>query len=130
MEHLMVLPQQAVEVASLGFNEPCFGEFFTDGKFTLTNGKETFIKAVKLNKVILCKAPTYEQVSEWFETKHNIEIVVQKADTYPWYKFRIWDISADAKLFLADGYEYKTSREAKTMAVWYAIQLLKRKNSQ
>ena len=100
MEHSMVLPQQAVEVASLGFNEPYFGD-----------------------------APTYEQVAEWFELSHNIEIVAQKADAYPWYKFRIWDISADAKLFLADGYEYKTSREAKTMAVWYAIQLLKRKNS-
>jgi len=47
----MVLPQQAAEVASLGFNEPC-GKLFTDGK-------------------ILCKAPTYEQVAEWFELSHK-----------------------------------------------------------
>lgn len=68
----------ARQIVSIGFNEDCFGEYFTDGTISFTSGKNTFHEAVKLNKVIACIAPTYYQAQRWLRDVHNIEIEVYR----------------------------------------------------
>ncbi len=73
------------------FNDDCLGEYFTDGTISLTSGKETFIQAIKLNKVISCRAPLYEEVISWFEKNHNIFIETRRDMKKKWFNWCIQD---------------------------------------
>ena len=53
--------EQALALKELGFNEPCFGVYYTkDGDVRIiTEGEQG-------------NAPTYSQVFRWFREKHNL----------------------------------------------------------
>jgi hypothetical protein len=72
MEKELIPYEQALDLKELGFDEPCFGYFYTEDKFF-----ETKIKNSELDEDCSISAPTYSQAFRWFREKHRIEAWVQ-----------------------------------------------------
>lgn len=76
MQHLFIPSNLALEMKSIGFDEPCLGWWFkrTDNKeFTLSIGE-----AIKSNlRGTAMLAPLYQQVVDWFREKHQIIIQIR-----------------------------------------------------
>ena len=64
--------QEALELKELGFDEPCFGEYYY-GKLKydeVSNGQTAH------NDLAL--APTYSQVFRWFREKHSLDCYIDR----------------------------------------------------
>lgn len=73
----------AIKLKEKGFNEQCLGYYDYNNKLHITNGyyehpmdKEQLIcKNSNLDKM-LCSAPIFQQVIDWFKYKHNVHISI------------------------------------------------------
>jgi hypothetical protein len=85
MEKEFVPYQEALELKSIGFDEPCFG-FYTGRKslrrYTNFDGELNEFQTLKNSKITMgdewCTAPTFSQAFRWFREKyglfHSVEI--------------------------------------------------------
>jgi hypothetical protein len=70
MESLFVPYEIALELKKLGFNEPCFGYYYSmDNKKV---GLEMYID-VQHQDIYFVQAPLYQQAFRWFYWKHHIK---------------------------------------------------------
>lgn len=80
MEHLFVNYKIARALKDKGFNEECFGIYLNGNNAKgWTAGNEEIntnekIKNYYTYKNAHCSAPLYQQVIDWFETKHKLYI--------------------------------------------------------
>lgn len=132
----------AIELKKLGFNEKCF-VFYDEDKnpmhfqqpmaFYNNNNDIQYLRKLKnlfkTKKVkdIMCLAPTWDQVSEWFLKKNmhvtytpifiNRALGLTEIDCYvPHCNFDYYDL------------EYKTSKEAYVNAILKGIEIIKDKS--
>ena len=68
-ESLFVPYKIALELKELGFDEHCFGYFYTEDKFF-----ETKIKNSELEEECSISAPTFSQAFRWFREKYDLVI--------------------------------------------------------
>ncbi len=77
MKHLFVPYETKIptQLKEKGFNEPCFGDYRQwDGcKPWLEIHQDTNPESTS-NYTVECLAPTYQQVVDWFQKVHNIDI--------------------------------------------------------
>lgn len=77
MENLFVSYEIALELKDKGFNKPCFGVW---------NSRECSLyidlryDTDQKNMPDGCKAPLYQQVTDWLRENHNIEIQISNVD--------------------------------------------------
>ena len=69
MEKEFIPYEIALELKDLGFDEHCFGYFYTEDKFF-----ETKIKNSELEEECSISAPTFSQVFRWFREKYDLVI--------------------------------------------------------
>ena len=69
MEKEFVPYEIALELKELGFDEHCFGYFYTEDKFF-----ETKIKNSELEEECSISAPTFSQALRWFREKYDLVI--------------------------------------------------------
>ena len=124
----------ARQLVNLGFNEDCFGEYFTDGTISFTSGKNTFHEAVRLNKVIACIAPTFYDTFKWFREKHSLlSFITPKQEGF---MFTILNINTKTNLTQFDdllnggigkggGIIYLNYRGCEIACIEYMIKLVK-----
>ena len=122
--------EQALALKELGFDEPCFGWWFTDEKMLIIE------KSTKSTSENIVQAPLYQQAFRWFREKHNIQGYiysstvrgnVEKTKQFTGY---IWNIngidipflSTDARDELHDTYE-----EAELECIKKLIEIVKTK---
>jgi hypothetical protein len=67
MEKEFVPYEQALALKELGFDEPCFGYFYTEDKFF-----ETKIKNSELEEDCSISAPLWQQAFRWFREKYGL----------------------------------------------------------
>lgn len=72
MEKEFIPYEIALELKELGFDEHCFGYFYTEDKFF-----ETKIKNSELEEECSISAPTFSQAFKWFREKYGYFIVPQ-----------------------------------------------------
>lgn len=81
--------EQALALKELGFDEPCFGYFYTEDKFF-----ETKIKNSELDEECSIAVPLYQQVFRWFREKYHIIGEVKfkggKTTKTAWYDYIIY----------------------------------------
>lgn len=78
MKHLFIPYELAVIAKEKGFNGPCCALYnpnlLNDSIWTTTNSN---IDLLTNNKKIVCAAPLYQQIVDWFREKHSISILVE-----------------------------------------------------
>ena len=72
MEKEFIPYEQALALKELGFDEPCFGYFYTKDKFF-----ETKIKNSELDEECSISVPTFSQAFRWFREKYNINYAMR-----------------------------------------------------
>lgn len=116
IEQEFVPYQESLELNKLGFNEPCFGYYYTlNGKNWVFADKYKYYQLdeeINIGPKFSLLVPTYSQAFRWFREKYGLEGVIQQAEDFTWYKWKINQYNEDGKKYVADRYEYKTYEEA------------------
>jgi len=73
MEKEFIPYEQALELKDLGFDEPCFGFYGTDGYLYIQYARNGNI--FKRNNG--CLSPTFSQIFRWFREKYNIHYAMK-----------------------------------------------------
>lgn len=120
IEREFVSYEQALDLKELGFDWECFCVYIEEDKSLFLN-KE---KLVFYNGKYF-KAPTFSQAFRWFREKYGLEGVVQQAEDFTWYKWKISQYNEDGKKYVADWYEYKTYEEAELECLISLINIVK-----
>jgi hypothetical protein len=88
-----ILYPEALALKELGFNEPCFGYYYTlngkDWKFAEKSEYYRLDDEINIGGKFSLLAPTYSQAFRWFREKYNIHNGI-----YPYYdeyEFQIKD---------------------------------------
>mgnify|MGYP003509672030 FL=1 len=112
--------EQALALKELGFDEPCFGFYYPNGK--LINIVTTGFPDDKKDCVF---APLYQQAFRWFRDKYGLEGVTQRAEDFMWYKWTIHQYNENSKKYVANWYKYKTYEEAELECLKKLIEIVK-----
>jgi len=124
MEKEFVPYQQALELKELGFDELCFATYQNPSKSLVRVDADS--EGVKnSNFVKFITAPLYQQIFRWFREKYGLEGVIQKAEDFTWYKWKISHYNENGKKQVSGCYEYKTYEEAELECVKKLITTLK-----
>lgn len=115
MESLFCPYEQALALKELGFDEHCFGYFYTEDKFF-----ETKIKNSELDEECSISAPTFSQAFRWFREKYGLHqvILVDEKGKY--------DIIVGKKISGACLGQYLTYEEAELECLKKLIELCKK----
>jgi hypothetical protein len=118
----------AVKLKALGFDEPCLGLYYPDGKFNIKeqNGlncdsdKNSYLDSLG-NSAGFCTAPLYQQVFRWFrENGFLISLSSHNEDEHDFY-FK-W---SEDKSILSDIYD--TYEEAEIACLEKLIEIIETK---
>jgi hypothetical protein len=90
MEKEFIPYEQALALKELGFDEPCFGYYYTSDKKEV--GLEMYID-VRNQDVYYVQAPLYQQVFRWFREKYELSCSIELTDNsrHYYYDFTISD---------------------------------------
>jgi hypothetical protein len=104
--------EQAIELKELGFDEPCFGMYYT---------KDGDIRKLDINEI--GDAPLYQQAFRWFREKYNIDGFVRIEPLNEKYGFVIYNREkGNFKEFSAD---YNSVEEAEIACLNKIIEIVK-----
>ncbi len=92
LTELFVPYELALKAKDRGFDEPCFG-YYNPQKELNPNSFNSKQKEITLRNGQGCTAPLYQQLVDWFDVEHNIQIDCSKDDDgYFNIKIRRWKI--------------------------------------
>ena len=104
----------ALDMKSIGFDEPCFG-WFTD-----THLRIGFVESKHVQGENEILAPLYQQAFRWFREKYNLHSYVE--GSYPWFRFYI--NSEDNRY---EGHKHSLYEEAELECLKKLIEIVKNK---
>jgi hypothetical protein len=111
--------EQALALKELGFDEPCFGFYTYEGKFS----NELSFNEYK-NTALKTSAPLYQQAFRFFSEKYDLEGVVQNAEERAWCKFHIYELFKDCKIMISAKLEM-TREEAELACLKKLIEIVR-----
>lgn len=118
MEKEFVPYNLALILKELGFCDPCFGFYDTDGYLYIQYARNGNI--FKRNNG--CLSPTFSQIFRWFRVKYKLLSFVDIDDSYRIYCNDIkFDLDIDSKIF-------KTYEEAELECLKKLIEIAKEQN--
>ena len=134
--------EQALELKELGFNESCFGRFYTKPKCKMfgidEKGRTYPIKNTPkklytigehcvLNEDNVITAPTFSQAFRWFREENKLHAVVDINISDEWY-FSIFNLNskrnAEVEVLTKDEY-YNTYEESELACLNKLIEIVK-----
>jgi hypothetical protein len=134
--------EQALELKELGFNESCFGRFYTKPKCKMFGIDEkgrtypikntpkklyTIGECCVLNEDNVITAPTFSQAFRWFREENKLHAVVDINISDEWY-FSIFNLNskrnAEVEVLTKDEY-YNTYEESELACLKKLIEFLK-----
>ena len=114
--------EQALALKELGFDEPCFGYFYTEDRFF-----DTTIKNSELDEDCSISAPLYQQAFRWFREKYEAYYTIEGSKKHG-FAFCIYsendDIVEEVSLV------YSTYEEAELECLKKLIEIVKEKFAQ
>ena len=131
MKQEFVPYELAVKLKALGFDEPCLGLYYPNGKFNIKeqNGlncdsdKNSYLDSLG-NSAGFCTAPLYQQVFRWFREEYNLNSFVIDSKSYNWY-FNINDTIKDD--VVSEVLYFKTYEEAELACLTKLIEIVENK---
>jgi hypothetical protein len=120
--------QQALELKELGFNEPCFGYYYTlngkDWKFAEKSEYYRLDDEINIGGKFSLLAPLYQQAFRWFREKYGLwQTILQNTDVD--WTYDILPINGIHDYSLID--VYKTYEEAELACLIKLIEITKTK---
>lgn len=127
LEKEFVPYQENLELKELGFNEPCFGYYYTlDGKYWEFAEKSEYYKLddeINIGGKFNLPASTFYQAFRWFRYKHNLDSWIYCSNESKGY-FAL--ILKDKRLVLYDA-QFNTYEEAEIASLNKLIEIVKKK---
>jgi hypothetical protein len=128
MKDLFVSYEQATQLKELGFNEPCFGYYYTlngkDWKFVEKTEFSRLDDEINIGYKFSLLVPLKQQVLRWFREKYNIIGLIEGGfDMTNIFTYCIWEGFKD-KIY--DDY-YGTYEEAEDVLINILIDKVKNK---
>jgi hypothetical protein len=117
MEKEFIPYEQALDLKELGFNEPCFGYYYSmDNKKV---GLELYID-VRNQDVYYVSAPLYQQAFRWFRNKHkHLKFFIKEGFREGLYEYEMKDVLGVSG--------FKTNEEAELECLKKLIEIIKNK---
>jgi hypothetical protein len=112
--------QPSLDMKGLGFDEPCFAYYDNALQIRLCSFE-------KMSNKGFVSAPTFSQSFRFFREKYGLEGVIQQAEDFTWYKWKISQYNEDGKKYVADWYEYKAYEEAELACLIKLIEIANEK---
>jgi hypothetical protein len=109
---------EALALKELGFDEPCFGIYYT---------KDGDIRRIDMEEA--GNAPLYQQVFRWFRDKYVLDSIIQPTYSTK-YQYRMFHIKGKTKVQIWGEYmskEFKTYEEAEFACLKKLIEIVKTK---
>ena len=123
MEKQFVTYEIALMLKEKGFDQPCFGSYYDEGKFSFWNWTvyKDYPYLTKNSVLInMIAAPLWQQVLTWFRDVHNIDINIDPGGLPKMYavfvKNWIYENEKDRALF--------TYEDAQEQAILKALELI------
>lgn len=121
MKHEFVPYEQALALKELGFDEPCFGYYFTlngkDWEFAEKSEYYRLDDEINIGGKFSLLAPTFSQAFRWFREEHDLDNAVLK-DRY------VIETQEDLPVWY---YGFKTHEEAELDCLIKLIEIVKEK---
>ena len=108
---------QALALEELGFDEPCFGYFYTENKFF-----DTKVKNSELDEECSIAVALYQQAFRWFREKYKYSSYIKEATKD---KYRFYIEKFDEKFYNS---EILTYEEAEVACMVTLINIVKKQN--
>ena len=124
MEKEFIPYQIAVDIKSIGFDEPCFGAWVNNELF-ITENENPKIQSLSINQ---CTAPLYQQAFRFFREKYNLHstiALISNSDTERRYMVMIDYIYPHKAIMEFE--EYETHEEAELECLIKLIKIVKNK---
>jgi hypothetical protein len=125
--------EQALALKELGFDEPCFGYYYTfngkDWKFAEKSEYYRLDDEINIGGKFSLLAPTYSQAFRWFREKYVLDSIIQPTYSTK-YQYRMFHIEGKTKAQIWGGYmgkEFKTYEEAELACLKKLIEITKTK---
>ena len=126
--------EQALELKELGFDEPCFGYYYTlngkDWKFAEKSEYYRLDDEINIGGKFSLLAPLYSQAFRFFREKHNLFGCIDLHTSIPihWY-IRIDDIIENDYIYHSEdeNLKYNTYEEAELECLKKLIEIAKNK---
>ena len=125
--------EQALALKELGFDEPCFGYYYTlngkDWKFAEKSEYYRLDDEINIGSKFSLLSPTFSQAFRWFRKKYDLIV----CNDYGNNEYFYWLISKDEKMFFNNEDEegnvttYKTYEEAELECLKKLIEIVKNK---
>jgi hypothetical protein len=125
MEKEFVPYEIALELKKLGFDEPCMYYVDEQNNSFIYNFQTHPDEFIEWCGVTVISTPLFQQCFRWFREKYDLEGVIQQAEDFKWYKWKISQYNEDGKKYVADWYEYKTYEEAELDCLKKLIEIVK-----
>jgi len=113
MEKEFINYTEALALRELGFDEPCFGVYYT---------KDGDVRKCGSNEI--GDAPLYQQAFRWFREKYKLNSLIIDSKSYDWY-FDINDMQIDD--VVSEMLYFKTYEEAELECLKKLIEIVKQK---
>jgi hypothetical protein len=134
MKELFVPYEQSLELKKLGFDEPCFGYYYTlngkDWKFAEKSEYYRLDDEINIGGKFSLLAPLYSQAFRFFREKHNLFGCIDLHTSTPihWY-IRIDDIIKNDYVYHSEdeNLKYNTYEEAELGCLKQLIEIVKNK---
>jgi hypothetical protein len=129
MEKEFVPYELAVKLKALGFDEPCFGYYDTDGLQVSTHywypeNKNTSFPESQTTNNPKISAPTFSQAFRWFRERYNAVCEIIRREDKNHSTFMGW-VYIDIRKFEAVSYwEFKTYEEAELACLDKLIEIV------
>jgi hypothetical protein len=121
----------ALKLKELGFNEPCFGYYFTlngtDWNFADNYEFYQIDDQLNIGYKFTLLAPTWQQAFRWFRENYDLEGIPQRAEWNTWYKFWIYELHEDCKIMISNGMQFNTYEEAELACLDKLIEIVELK---
>jgi hypothetical protein len=116
--------QQSLELKELGFDEPCFMQYY---KSDLVENIFGQFKNSYFNLDEQVSAPTYSQAFRFFREKYELDSMVQPTYSTK-YQFRVFNVEIKCKVQIYGDYmgkEFDTYEEAELASIIKLIKIVK-----
>jgi hypothetical protein len=129
MEKEFVPYELALRLKELGFDEPCFGYYYTlngkDWKFAEKSEYNRLDDEINIGGKFSLLVPTFSQAFEWFREKHNQHCFIHY-HSKPEYTFAVYN---DIKMYwtLHEKISFNTYEEAELACLKKLIEIVKKK---
>lgn len=132
MDKYFIPYKEALDLKELGFDEPCLKYQWNNSehsKWMASSNKPNELHVQKLfqeeENIYTISIPTFSQAFRFFRENYGLEAIVQRADDYIWYKWKINQYSEIGKNCVYEWEGYTSYEDAELACLKELIEIVK-----